>query len=173
MGVQGGTTVRAVILVCAATLAATTARATEYTTKNFHVTAPTKSEAESIGRKAEYYRKRLAKRWLGKVLPDWDKPCPVNFKPSFAGQGGATSFAFDRGRVLWRRMELQGRLDEVLRGTLPHEVSHTILADHFNSPVPRWVDEGAAVRAELSKERGRYRALCRDAAKTGRLIPLG
>src|SRR5262249_19563631 len=60
----------------------------------------------------------------------------------------------------------------VLRGTLPHEVTHTILADYFRCPLPRWADEGASTLAELPGELERSRALCRRSLRDGRLLPL-
>jgi hypothetical protein len=55
---------------------------------------------------------------------------------------------------------------------LPHEVTHTILADYFGAPVPRWADEGGAILAEDEQEQQRYARLAREMADQGRIIPL-
>ncbi len=70
-------------------------------------------------------------------------------------------------------MALEGSLDQILTSALPHEVTHTILADHFRQPVPRWADEGAAILAEDAEEQKRHDQLARKILDTpGRAIPL-
>ncbi len=143
-------------------------------TDNFIVEAPSRRIAQLVGDAAERFRKSEAIRWLGKELPAWSEPCPLRVIITEGGQGGATTFAFDGGKVKSRDMHLEGALDRILTGCLPHEVTHTILADHFRAPIPRWADEGAAVMAEDEEERQRYDALLlRIMDVPGRLIPLG
>src|SRR6185503_14563998 len=75
-----------------------------YKTTNFVVSAPTPELAKEIGDQAEVYRKQLANEWLGKELPPWSKPCPINaqVQPNL-GAGGATSFVFEHGEVFnWK-----------------------------------------------------------------------
>jgi hypothetical protein len=94
-------------------------------------------------------------------------------KVTLSGSGGATSFAFDDGKVLSRDMHLQGSLAQVLSSVLPHEVTHTVLADHFRAPLPRWADEGMAILAEDEEELRRHDQLARQIMTTpGRAIPL-
>jgi hypothetical protein len=114
----------------------------------------------------------LALRWLGKELPPWPEPCPVRVKITAGGCGGATTFSFDGGKVQSQAMTLEGSLDQVLANVLPHEVTHTVLAHHFRSPVPRWADEGAAVLSEDAEEQRRYERLARQCLDTGRCHPL-
>src|SRR5262249_44272112 len=69
-------------------------------------------------------------------------------------------------------MHLEGPLDRILSGCLPHEVAHTVLAHHFGSPVPRWADEGAALLAEDEEEQQRHEMLARKLLDTpGKSIP--
>jgi hypothetical protein len=57
--------------------------------------------------------------------------------------------------------------------SLPHEITHTILADHFRAPVPRWADERAATLAEDAEGQQRHQALMRGfLGKRDRLSPL-
>src|SRR5437763_13268480 len=85
----------------------TIANAAGYKTTNFVVSAPSPELAKEIGDQAEVYRHQLAIEWIGKELPPWSKPCPINatLKP---GAGGATSFVFDRGEVFGWKMNIQG-----------------------------------------------------------------
>src|SRR5258708_30862692 len=70
-------------------------------------------------------------------------------------------------------MLLDGTLDQVLCNGLPHEITHTVLADYFRVPVPRWADEGAAMLAEDAEEQQRHQALLRGFIdQPDRLIPL-
>src|SRR5262249_55014481 len=107
-------------------------------TKNFTVSAPNAAVAQLVAEAAERARVEQAKRWLGKELPDWDKPCPVLVKLSTNGGAGATTFSFDKGKVLSREMHVEGVLERILVSNLPHEVTHTVLADALGRPVPRW-----------------------------------
>jgi len=145
----------------------------QYRTTNFVVTAPTPQIAQQVGQAAEHFRKEKAILWLGQEMPAWPEPCPLTVKVTMSGAGGATSFAFDQGRVLGQHMTIEGSLDRLLASVLPHEVTHTVFAHHFRRPVPRWADEGGAVLSEDDVERNRHDMLCRQILNTpGRAIPL-
>jgi RNA polymerase sigma factor (sigma-70 family) len=125
-------------------------------TDHFIVTAPGRNAAEQVAAAAERLRKDLALLWLGKELPDWAEPCPITVKSPPAGFSGATSFAFDNGKVLQQHMHLEGSLDRILADVLPHEMTHVILAHWARRPLPRWADEGAAVLSESVASRAYY-----------------
>jgi hypothetical protein len=141
--------------------------------KNFSVTAPNRRVAALCAETAERCRKEQAVLWRGKELPDWPERCPIRVQITMGGTGGATTFEFADGRVKSRNMHLQGPLDRLLTSALPHEVAHTILADHFGQPVPRWADEGGAVLSEDEEERQRHDKLAQGIVETpGRAITL-
>jgi hypothetical protein len=147
--------------------------AASYKTPNFAVEAPTAQAAKQVGDAAEYYRREKAVQWLGQEMPPWPEPCPVHVKVTMGGAGGATQFAFDRGRVLGQRMDIEGSYDRLLASVLPHEVTHTVFAQYFRCPVPRWADEGGAVLSEDEIEKQRHDQLVRHILNTpGRAIPL-
>jgi hypothetical protein len=131
-------------------------------TTNFVVEAPTPQIAQQIGQYAEHYRKEKALLWLGREMPTWPEPLPIRVTVTMNGAGGATSFAFDHGRILSQHMHIEGSLDRLLASVLPHEVTHTVFAHHFRCPVPRWADEGGAVLSEDDAERNRHDMLCRQ-----------
>jgi hypothetical protein len=144
-----------------------------YRTPNFTVEAPTPQIAQQVGQAAEYYRKEKAQQWLGREMPNWPEPCPLQVKVTMGGAGGATSFAFDRGQVLSQHMNIEGSLERLLASVLPHEVTHTVFAHYFRTPVPRWADEGGSVLSEDEVERQRHDHLCRQILNTpGRAMPL-
>jgi hypothetical protein len=144
-----------------------------YRTQNFLVEAPTPQIAQQIGEYAERYRKEKAVLWLGQEMPNWQQPCPLRVTVTMNGAGGATSFGFDRGRILSMDMHIEGPLDRLLQSVLPHEVTHTVFAHYYRTPVPRWADEGGSVLSEDELERNRHDQLVRQILNTpGRAIPL-
>jgi hypothetical protein len=138
----------------------------QYPTTNFIVDAPTPEIAQQVGEYAEHYRKEKALQWLGHEMPPWGQRCPLKVSLTMNGSGGATTFAFDRGQILSQNMHIEGRLDRLLASVLPHEVTHTVFAYRFRTPVPRWADEGGAVLSEDEEERGRHDQLVRQILNT-------
>lgn len=135
------------------------ARGETVRTENFLVTAPTKADAQAFADVAEAERKKLAIRWTGKELPRWRDPCPVTVIFSGeSGGGGATTFVFSD--EIRRSMKIEGERGYLLANVLPHEVNHTIFADWFRRPVPRWADEGAAGTAQSPESRAEDRRKC-------------
>src|SRR5437867_533662 len=143
-----------------------------YQTPNFIVHAPNSQIAQQVGQHAELYRREKALLWLGEEMPPWPRPCPLYVTLSMDGPSGATSFTFGPGQVLGMKMEIQGSLDRLLASVLPHEITHTVFAHHFKSPVPRWADEGGSVLSEDDIERERHDKLTRQILNQGRQIPL-
>ena len=160
------------VCLCLSPLGSIANAAAGYKTANFVVSAPTPQLAKEIGDQAEVYRKQLAIEWLGKELPPWSKPCPINaqVQPNL-GAGGATSFVFDRGEVFGWKMNIQGSRERILDSVLPHEVTHTIFASHFRQPLPRWADEGACTTVEHPSEVSKQERNLIQFLKTGRGIP--
>jgi hypothetical protein len=138
----------------AALFAALLALGASHRTENFIVSAATKSLAQEVAEAAETFRRDLAIEWLGRELPRWDEPCPIEVlaDPGLPA-GGETSFVFSRGRPCSWKMFVQGSRELVLDSVLPHEVTHTIFATHFRQPLPRWADEGACTTVEGAGER--------------------
>ncbi len=148
------------------------ARAATYRTPNFVVEAVTSEIAATIGEAAERNRKELAELWLGVSLPKWYRKCDLKVRIANVGPGGSTTFSFDQGEVFGWRMYVQGNLREVLKSVLPHEINHTIFASYFRRPLPRWLDEGAAVSVERGSERTRMKTLLQRNLQAGVRYPL-
>lgn len=138
---------------------------------NFIVETPDPSFARQVVQAAEKYRRDLAVEWLGQAMPNWAQPCVITVQAApHLGNGGATTFAFDRGEVFGWRMSIQGSRERILDSVLPHEITHMIFASHFREPLPRWADEGGATIVEHVSERNKYRRILDQSLRTGRGI---
>jgi hypothetical protein len=158
-------------------LAAPVAPAAEYRTRNFIVSAPSADLAKTFGEYAERYRQEKALDWLGSVMPDWSRPCPLKVEIKMGQAGGATTFTFGtgpdgRGAVLSQEMRIFGEVRKLLDSVLPHEITHTVLAYRFGQAVPRWADEGGSVLSENDEERYSHDIRCREILNQGRGISL-
>ncbi len=129
---------------------------------NFVVEAPNQTIAKAVAERAETYRVKIARAWLGKELPPWATPCPIRVKLTPGEAGGLTSFGFNHGRVTDQSMVVEGRVDRILASALPHEITHTIFAAYFGGPMPRWADEGASLLSEDERERRRHDQIALD-----------
>lgn len=166
---------RSLGLVVACLISLTTVEAASgatHRTRNFFVKAIRADIARQVAEYAEHYRRTKAIEWLGEEMPDWSQPCQIDVVVKNGDAGGATSFAFDRGRVLGQDMTVEGPLERILNSVLPHEITHTVFAAKFGRPLPRWADEGGAVLSEDASELDRHDRLCREIINTGRMIPL-
>ncbi len=144
-----------------------------YRTANFVVEAPNPQIAQQVGHQAEHYRKEKALQWLGKEMPTWGQPCPLQVTVTPGGAGGFTTFEFDgQGGIRSIEMSVQGSLDRILQSVLPHEVTHTVFAYHFRRPLPRWADEGGSVLSEDGPERRRHDELVRHTLAGGKAFRL-
>ncbi len=141
-------------------------RGLEFGTKNFLAIGPTTAIARRVAEEAEKHRKRLARLWLGKEIPDWPQRCPICIRLD-AMCGGYTNFNFANGQETGPqvRINVQGDLDTILSNVLPHEMTHVVLATYFRKPVPRWADEAAAMLSESKPRCDCYRnAFCTQPA---------
>lgn len=149
------------------------ANAASVRTRNFIIYGPDSQVVTQVARAAEDFRHKIAMAWLGKPLAAWPKPCPVKLKVTGGEAGGVTSFSFDQGRVTDQEMNLEGSAERILKSALPHEITHTIFAWHFGSPMPRWADEGACMLSEDDRELARQDDIIRGLVERQGHMPLG
>lgn len=137
---------------------------------NFTVLSPNAEFSRRVLTAAESYRRQLARDWFGAEMPEWSAPCPIYV--TFArGNGGNTSFTFDKGEVFGWHMAIQGTPDGIVHAVLPHEVLHTVFASHFRQSLPRWADEGACSTIEPTNEKKKLHLMLGEFLQTGRGIP--
>lgn len=139
--------------------------------RNFAVQGPTPEVCRAVAERAEECRKAVAIEWLGRELPPWKQPCPIQVKVTQGEPGGVTSFAFKKGSSN-PEMSVEGRLERILACSIPHEVTHTVFADALGGPMPRWADEGACLLAEDARERARHDRIIADVLAQKRDYPL-
>jgi hypothetical protein len=161
----------ALVMRCAVLACAVASMGASYRSANFIIDAPTPELAQQIGQSAEKYRRELALEWLGKEMPNWAQPCPIQAQvaPNL-GAGGATSFEFANGEVYGWRMTIQGSQERILDSVLPHEVTHMVFATHFRRPLPRWADEGACTTVEHDSEKAKQQQMLIEFLHTNRGI---
>lgn len=136
--------------------------------------------AERVGRAAERARRRQLLLWTGGEVEPWSPRCDIYLYPTMqllvqmsggeakAGSAAAAPSRLQRGRMRERRMNLAGDDPFLLESTLPHEVSHVILAELLGErPVPLWANEGLAVLMESKRTRWRYEAALAEKLATG------
>jgi hypothetical protein len=122
--------------------------AARHQTANFVVYAETPEVAKLVAESAENHRKDLAKAWHGKNLRDWSTPCRINVTITMGRTHAFTEMSYAKGKVVAHQIEIKGTLDHILKGPLPHELTHVLLGHHFGRQAPRWADEGAAILSE-------------------------
>ncbi len=136
------------------------ANAADFRTQNFIIMAPSPALAQAVGEAAEAYRRDLSEHWLGRTLPPWPTPCPIQVIAGNLPAQGVTQY--NRSPVRDFQMEVVGTPERILDSVLPHEVTHTILATHFGRPLPRWADEGICTTVEHESERDKHEAKLRE-----------
>jgi hypothetical protein len=133
--------------------------------------------ARAIAAEAEYQRAELAKLWLGKELPTWDKPCEIRYAPTAMGAGtGISILSFGTRKdgsptLATSRIELNGDFLDGLTNALPGQVMRVTIYSHFGIMLRRWADEGL-ISAASAKVQVEHDRLCRELLNAGRGIRL-
>lgn len=124
--------------------------------------------AEAVLRTAEQARTTQLRKWFGEVGANWEPKCRIYLYPSGEAYseatgapanpgGGHTDIRAEDKRVLSRCIHVHGSRTFLLKGVVPHEVTHAVLAGRLSSRrVPRWADEGMAVLAEAQAHIDRH-----------------
>jgi hypothetical protein len=144
----------------------------ELLTLNFSVQNLDSGVARQIGEAAEKYRKQIAREWLGEEMPVRTDRCPIQVTIHAGRVGGASRFNYNGGKVITQSMRVEGSLETVLSGVLPHEMTHVVLAHAIGRPVPRWADEGAACLSEDETSRKQREQRQKECLDGSRLVPL-
>lgn len=116
--------------------------------------------AEAVLRTAERTRSAQLTKWFGAVGANWAPKCRICLYPNGEAYseatgapvnpgGGHTDVRAEGGRVISRVVHVHGTQTFLLKGVVPHEVTHAVLAGRLSDGrVPRWADEGMAILAE-------------------------
>jgi hypothetical protein len=129
-----------------------------------------------VAGESEYQRQQIATLWLGKALPNWEKPSKVVVTFGWADGVGSTTFSFSDAKSSRESMGIEIRLDgltlESLEVILPREVAETVLATHFGKPLPRWAGGGIARLHEPEIQQSAHDILNRQLLNEGRGVRL-
>ncbi|MEX2140688.1 MAG: hypothetical protein WD894_15610 [Pirellulales bacterium] len=140
-----------------------------YHSANFTVCCPRSFDGDAAVRICETLRRSLGEKWLGNPVADWSSRCYVVLHPTAttyvqaAGRGseataGCSTVKELDGLVLSRRIDLRLDRPDPLSRTLPHELTHVLLADVMvGHKLPRWADEGMAMLADPQDKREGHR----------------
>ncbi len=154
-------------------------------TANFRIYHCDPTLAERAAAVAEAVRTAQARRWGSTTArAAWSPRCELYLYPTARGYAEATgqpemspgisTMSTNGVRVLSRRMNLRVDNPLMLTTTLPHEVTHIVLADLFVvHTIPRWADEGLAVLAEPATEQHLRQADLKGPLDAGRVFKVG
>jgi hypothetical protein len=98
------------------------------------------------------------RQWFGRA-PSWPLRCDIYLHPTARDYGVATgipeavpghsTFYYDSGRLVSRRIDLHCDCRTLVSAVLPHETTHAVLHGMFDKEaLPRWANEGMATLAE-------------------------
>jgi hypothetical protein len=146
-------------------------RSRRHASKNFEIHAyGSQSELQALTKALEERLAELREQWtISGGHTSWSPRCRVVVHsrralyvaatgPGAERTNGSSLVHFDRGRVVGRQIDIDGERSAWLSETLPHELTHVVLADEFpHGRLPRWADEGAAMLADTSTKRERHR----------------
>ncbi len=132
-------------------------------TDNFRIQCCTSSDrVREIGELCEQLRTRLQRLWIPNSNGHWQPRCEVVVHSSFASYclelgpsseqtSGCATIQLDQGKVVRRRIDLRSDSTTCITDSLPHELTHVVLADRFSTKrIPAWADEGIAMLSESS-----------------------
>ncbi len=114
----------------------------------------------------------------------WNPKCELVLHPSQTAYNralnrpgdtsvGSTQMTFDEGRCVFRRIDLRADANDWQHSALPHELTHTVLAERFGGrPLPRWIDEGIAMHSESEGKRRERLLDLRRILDRGRSMPI-
>jgi len=147
-------------------------------THNFRIcTKPGLAVAPKLPAACENLRSHLGETWFGEPGSTWQVACDIvvhettasyvaALGPGSEQSSGCASFEIDAGKIVRRRIDLRATAADWFDSSLPHELTHVVLAERFTrNRIPRWADEGMAILVEpAEKQRRRRDALQRGLA---------
>jgi hypothetical protein len=116
-------------------------------TANLSTVQETDRYAAEVLRCAEWWRREIAREWLGRELPQSVGTTIINVSFRSDRDAGLT-WAKDDPRRRFHVLYLSTSPEAALGTTLAHEMVHVVLATRFPAPnrLPAWLEEGIASR---------------------------
>lgn len=154
-------------------------------TPNFRVHCCTsKVRLREMAESCERWKDRCQTAWLGENSRAWSKRCEVvvhsnvgtyskTLGPGSERTSGCSTIRIERGQVVERRIDLRSDAAGWASESLPHELTHVVLADRFTkSQIPAWADEGIAMLAESPDKLEKRLSELRGIVATGQTVAL-
>jgi hypothetical protein len=156
-------------------------------TPNFRVFWSTEeSDLRALAERCEQLAATSKQAWLGKDQASlWTPKCDVvvhaemaayiqAMGPASEQTSGCATIRLDGGRVVVRRIDLRADALDWRSETLPHELTHVILANRFSrTRISPWADEGIAMLGETPEKLKRRLADLRGVAAVGTVYTVG
>lgn len=150
-------------------------------TANFRIQwcTPDKKSLCGLAETCEQLAARSKASWGASDSAPWVPACDIVVHPDssdyVASMGlasnqtsGCTTIRTDGGRVVLRRIDLCADALDWWTETLPHELTHVVLADRFTTGrISPWADEGIAMLSETSAKRNRRLSALRGVVGSG------
>lgn len=93
--------------------------------------------------------------------------------PGSERTSGCSTIRTEQGQVIERRIDLRSDAENWASESLPHELTHVVLADQFaKSRIPAWADEGIAMLAESPDKLEKRLNELRGIVATGKTVAL-
>lgn len=137
-------------------------------------------DLDDLPARCERLRSRITRVWLDDADPEnWKLRCDVIVHASLSeyqrtlgtsvGRSvGCATMKVDGGRIVSRRIDIRVDADAWDDDALPHELTHVVLADHFNGRrLPPWADEGIGVLSESRRKQQIRANAFRESASRG------
>lgn len=149
-------------------------------TSNFRIHwSVSEQSLRELAEQCECLAAKSKEHWLTKEQAQtWAPRCEVFVHPNvmeyvrFLGRGseqtsGCATLQLDHGRVVLRRIDLRADAPDWKTESLPHELTHVVLADRFSTRrIAPWADEGIAMlsesREKLAMRLGELRRVARQ-----------
>lgn len=154
-------------------------------TPNFQIQCCTSAERlRELAARCEQLKARGQTMWLGETSTSWQPRCEVvvhstvgaysrTVGPGSERTSGCSTVRLHQGRVAERRIDLRSDAEGWLSDTLPHELTHVVLADRFTERrIPAWADEGISMLAESPDKLQRRLNELRSVIAAGRTLRL-
>ena len=140
--------------------------------------------ARQVASVAERSRVEQYRKWTGTTpARAWPSRCDIYLYPNgetFAAETkldpetpGFSTMRMSGGIVVSRRANLRANDPQLLTASLPHEMTHLVLADTFaRTKAPLWADEGMAVLSETPEARRQRIAQLAEPMQSGQVYSI-